>query len=148
MLTFPHRSKLIGPNLRFPRSVSSSKEAIDKKSKKIGAIVKRQPIPKPTPCDHIDIGQVVLCKMRGFVEWPALVTGFNNNLIAIEFFGDKTTHKAAIKNFFIFEKSHDTIVNNIRSKKGYSRELYCKSVREAEDLLGVPREISILNQID
>lgn len=51
---------------------------------------------KPTPCDHVERGQVVLCKMRGFCEWPAIVTGFEKNLITVEFFGDHTTQKTAI----------------------------------------------------
>lgn len=55
---------------------------------------------KLKPCENVKIDEVLLCKMKGYCEWPCLVTRFEKNLIKIEFFGDHTTHKAAISNFF------------------------------------------------
>lgn len=99
---------------------------------------------KPVPCELVEIGQVLLCKMRGYVAWPALVNGIENKLISIEFFGDKTTHKATIGNFFKFEASQAYIIGNLKRKKNF---LYSKAVKEAEIMLGVPSKNSILNQI-
>lgn len=82
--------------------------------------------------------------MRGYVAWPALVNGIENKLISIEFFGDKTTHKATIGNFFKFEASQAYIIGNLKRKKNF---LYSKAVKEAEIMLGVPSKNSILNQI-
>lgn len=84
-------------------------------------VVHRKPI--AIPCDHVVMGQVVLCKMKGHCEWPAKVTGFKDNLKCIEFFGDHTTHEAALCNYFNFEDSHEVILANLRSKKG----LYTKN---------------------
>lgn len=83
--------------------------------------------------------------MKGFCEWPAVVKGFENRLILIEFFGDKKTHKASIKNFFQFKKSQHNIVENIR-RKGVT-SLYGRAVKEAEIALGIPDELSIFHQV-
>lgn len=99
---------------------------------------------KPTPCDDVKEGQIVLCKMKGYCEWPAKVTGFEKNLIKVEFFGDHTTQKTAIKNIFCFEDSCDLILSNLRMKK---TPLYSKSVREAECVLGITKEKSIFNRL-
>lgn len=106
------------------------------------AVIHRKPI--ATPCDRVVLGQVVLCKMKGHPLWPAKVIGFENNLISIEFYGDRTTHKAAICNFFKFEESTEAIIANLKSKK---RPLYKKSVLEAERELKIPEEHSILSRI-
>lgn len=99
---------------------------------------------KLKPCENVKIGEVLLCKMRGYCEWPCLVTGFEKNPIEIEFFGDHTSHKAAISNFFSFVNNSDNIISNLKPKKN---TLYRKSVIEAEMLMGVPSEESILNRI-
>lgn len=82
--------------------------------------------------------------MRGFCEWPARVTGFENALILVEFFGDYTTHKAGINNFYKFEESSDVILANLRGRKN---PLYSKSIREAEAVLGVPMRDSVTNRV-
>lgn len=116
-----------------------------KKNKKNRAVVKSRPIFKPKPCEHVEVGQIVLCKMRGFAEWPGTITDIQNNLISIKFFGDNTTHKAAKNNFFTFEDCTDIILNHLRTKKN---TLYAKSVKEAEYVLGIPHEKSIFNQVN
>lgn len=115
---------------------------VKKEVKKV--VQRRQPIPKPKNCTNIVIGEVVLCRMRGFAEWPSFVTSINGNMISVEFFGDHTTHTAAIEHFYIFEESTDTILSNLRK---YKRPLYKKSVKEAENALGIPADKSILNLI-
>lgn len=92
----------------------------------------------------VEINDIVLCKMRGYCLWPAMVTGLKNGLVSIQFFGDHTTHTAAIKNFFKFEDSSDFILALLKGRKN---PLLAKSIREAELALGIPRENSLLNQI-
>lgn len=143
----------VGPKLRSQHSQKPSLAEVSrqitpdkgKKNKKNNALVKPRSIIKPKPCERVEIGQIVLCKMRGFAEWPALVIDIHNNLITIQFFGDNTTHKAALNNFFKFEDCHDIILNHIRTKK---TPLYTKSVLEAERVLGIPTEKSLINQIN
>lgn len=113
------------------------------KSIKKGAVVKSHKS-KPKPTVSVQLGEVVLCKMRGFCEWPARVFGIENGLIHVEFFGDHTTHKAAIHNFYKFEDSSDVILANLRGRKN---ALYSKSVREAEVVLGIPLPDSITNRV-
>lgn len=129
---------------RIGISLNGRNEIVRKKNQKSKALAKIEPVPKPVPCELVEIGQVLLCKMRGYVAWPALVNGIENKLISIEFFGDKTTHKATIGNFFKFEASQAYIIGNLKRKKNF---LYSKAVKEAEIMLGVPSKNSILNQI-
>lgn len=119
----------------------SNKKANGKKKKTTKAVVRRGQKSSAEPCDRVVVGQVVLCKMKGFCECTAIVTGLEGNQIAIRFFGDNTTHKAALCNFYSFEKSHRTIIENIRPKK---TGLYERAVLEAEYALGIPREMSII----
>lgn len=136
---------IIGRALRSrpPRDQSEKQPKVTKKST---AIVKAQPIAKLTPCCSVELGEVVLCKMRGFCEWPAIVTEIKDNMIHVEFFGDYTTHKAAINgNFFKFKESYDAIKFNLLYKK---KPLYSKAVAEAEISLGVPFAKSIFRLIE
>lgn len=114
-----------------------------KKTNKSRALVRSKTISKPKACESVINHEVVLVKIKGFCEWPAIVTGIENKLISIKFFGDQTTRKISLKNVFKFEDSHETILNNLRMKK---TPLYAKSVQEAEKMLGVPPEKPILNQ--
>lgn len=82
--------------------------------------------------------------MRGFCEWPGIVTEIENGLITVNFFGDCTFHKATICNFYKFEESSDIILANLRKRK---TPLYMKSVREAEAVLGIPLPNSITYKI-
>lgn len=115
---------------------------MNKKSKEI---VRFKPTSKPKPCERVEIGEIVLCKMRGYCEWPASVTELQKNVVHIEFFGDHTTHKSTLGNIYKFEESHDLILANLKMKK---TPQYSKAVREAESVLGIPFEKSIMNQIN
>lgn len=124
----------------YPRK--KPKIEIKNKTAKSKALVRTTS--KPMPCKSVDIGEVILCKMRGFPEWPAFVTGFDRNLACIQFFGDQTTHKAAPKNFYKFRDSFQLMALHLHTKKN---PLYIKAVREAETVLGVPSHASVLNNI-
>lgn len=105
----------------------------------------RSTVPKPKRCDKVNIGEIVMCKMRGFNEWPAIVTGFENNLIVVEFFGDHKTHKSSIKNVFKFKDCSEIILSNLKTKKS---PLFAKSVQETEVWLGISDEHSIFKRIN
>lgn len=49
-----------------------------------------------------------------------------------------------MKNFYVFEESHETIIQNIKILK---RPLYRKAVKEAETVLNIPPEHSVLSKI-
>lgn len=98
---------------------------------------------KPKNVESVIIGDVILCKMRGYAEWPARVITVEKNRITVQFFGDHQTHTTTIKNIFNFANSTDVILRNINGRKG---PMYAKSVREAEVLLGIDSKDSILNQ--
>lgn len=119
---------------------------IQKKSNKSDsrALVLRRPKLMPNRCQTVEIGQVILYRLSGFCEWPAEVTSVDGIMAHIKFFGDRTTQKSKIANFFKFEDSHEIILYNLRNRK---TALYRKSVREAEIVLGIPEQFSILNQI-
>lgn len=107
-------------------------------------IVSVRPAFKLKPCESVENGAVILCKLRGYCEWPAFVTKIDGNMIAVEFFGDHTTHKTTSKNIFNFGDGHDLMVSQLRARKS---PLYKRVVEEAEGVLGVPQEFSILNRI-
>lgn len=109
------------------------------------ALVRRRFAPKK--CDKIEIGQIVLFKLRGFCEWPAFVTGINGNKIDVEFFGDQTVQNGTIAHFYTFEDNHELIAANYMTKKNiFAKALYGKAIREAESVLGIRAENSIFNQ--
>lgn len=83
--------------------------------------------------------------MKGFAMWPAVVTGFQKKLIEINFFGDNTSHKAALCNFYKFEESHDIMIANLKTKK---TPLYKKAILEAEYMLNIPPKMSLTNKIN
>lgn len=117
--------------------------AKNQKPKKKGRALVKMHKSKFKSVENVQLGEIVLCKMRGFCEWPARVTGFENTQIAVQFFGDNTTHRAAIHNFYKFEESSDIILANLQGRKN---PLYWKSIREAELALGIPSSHSITNR--
>lgn len=121
-----------------------AKETNHVKSRKTAVAIRRPPI-KRVPCANVKINDIVLFKMRGFCEWPALVIGIHDRIVEVEFFGDHTTQKSSKKeNILEFKGSADLIIHNLRQKKC---SLFRKAIREAEVMLGVPEESSILVQI-
>lgn len=100
---------------------------------------------KPVPCETVQINEIVSFKMRGFCIWPGRVISIINNVVEVEFFGDKSTQKSVLgPNICKFDDSAEQIICNLRNIKS---PLYRKAVREAEIFLGVPESQSILNRI-
>lgn len=100
---------------------------------------------KKKPAESASIGDVMLCKMKGYPEWPCMVTGVDHGLVSVEFFGDHTTHRAAIHNFYNLADNIDIVLHNLKGRKN---PLYSCSIREAELIMGIPDELSILNRFD
>lgn len=96
--------------------------------------------PKPKPLEKANIGDVILCRLKGYPAWPCRVTDVEKNMISVEFFGDGTTTKTSIKNCFDFVDSVETCLSVLRNRK---TPLYSKSLKEAESVLGIPVEKSI-----
>lgn len=95
----------------------------------------------PTQLETVEISQILLCRMRGFCEWPAKVLLINDDdNIYVEFYGDHTFQWTNINNLFSFKDSAEIIMQNIKSKK---RPLYAKSVKEAEVDLNIPSHLSL-----
>lgn len=82
--------------------------------------------------------------MKGYCEWPANVTSIENNRIGVTFFGDQTMFKTSLINLYKFEESADVILANLRGRK---TPLYGKAVMEAEAVLEIPLELSLMNRI-
>lgn len=136
---------LLASRLRVKRVAESvpskPKGRVEKKAKKL---VSARPKNKIKPCESVSDGQIVLCKMRGYSEWPAIVTGISGNVIAVEFFGDHTIQNTTIKNIFPIENAAELMLSHLKTHK---TPLYSKSVQEAEKALGIPQELSILRRI-
>lgn len=108
--------------------------------KKEGSLAYQKP--RSTPIQNLELGQVVLCKMRGYSHWPCIVTRMIGNMIKIRFFGDNTTHNTNMKNCLDFSESSEIMKSNLRRLKN---TLYKKAVQEAEAVLGISHEHSVLN---
>lgn len=86
------------------------------------------------------VGDVVLCKIRGFPDWPAIVIEVvmpdKKGLprITVRFFGDKTTHTTTITNIFPFIACRDLMIAKLCGRK---HPLYGKSIAEAQGVLQV-----------
>lgn len=100
---------------------------------------------KPKPIETVDLGEVVLCKLKGYPAWPARVTAMDKNIITVKFFGDESTARTSIKNCFNFLDSVDLVLTILRSRKS---PLYAKSIKETEFVLGIPPSKSILNRVN
>lgn len=134
--------------MQLPRAAKTSaikREEVNtnvKNSDKATAVAQHLPKSTYIPVEKVTNGQIILCKVRGFCPWPGVVTGFDKNLISVKFFGDNSTYKAAINNFFKFEESSGAIIHNLKMKKN---PMYSKAVREAEAVIGIAEKDSILN---
>lgn len=100
--------------------------------------------PQAVPCTTVAIGDIILCKMRGYCRWPACVTGLDKNAIFVEFFGDHTTQKTTLPNLFSFCDSFHDILYNLRRLRD---PLFSKAVKEAEGSLKIPEKNSIFNKM-
>lgn len=110
-----------------------------KVAKKSTALV-RVKQPHALGCEKVAVGDVILCKMRGYCPWPAFVTKINGNSVFVEFFGDHTTQKTTLANLYKFQGSGDLVLANLKRLKS---PLFSKAVREAEVVLNIPENVSI-----
>lgn len=130
--------------LRPRNDTSKNANEAPKKKKSCKAVIKST-YKKPVPRKIINSGDVILCKMRGFCEWPAIITKIENKSITVEFLGNHTTTKTTSSNIYDMVESVDAVVFNIKSRKS---PLYRKAVQEAERLLGIPPKNSMLAGCD
>lgn len=98
----------------FVHSIGSDSKT--KNQTKSRALIKLNSF-KPKPVDSIHVGQVLLCKIRGFSEWPAYVNNIHNGIVNVTFFGDKTTTKTTMKHLYSFTDSVDFLVYMVQKKK-------------------------------
>lgn len=121
------------PSVKQKKTATKSKTAIA-----IAKSMKRNLV----HVEQVEVNDIVLCRMRGFCEWPAKIIRIENGAINVEFFGDHTTHVTSLKNVFEFGNIHSAEL--MRSNlKGRKNPLLKKAIREAEVLLGIPDHISI-----
>lgn len=131
------------PRLR-PRLATNQPMKIREKKKNTVLVSKRVPI-KPEPCKHVEVNQIVLFRMRGFCEWPSRILSIDKNVVEVQFFGDRTTQKSVLgENIFKFEESTELILFNLRNRK---KKDYEKAIKEAEMMMRIPEEMSILNRV-
>lgn len=97
------------------------------------------------PVSTVEIGQVILCKLRGWCEWPGRVSQIVNDKIKVTFYGDYSITWTSIGHIFSFENSVDNIMMNLRTKK---TPLYAKSICEAEVNLRIPPHLSLLKKVN
>lgn len=96
---------------------------------------------KKVPYKSAKLGEPVLCKMRGFCEWPAIVRKIENNSVTVEFFGDHSFTTTTFNNIYNLMESMDLVEFNLKSRRTPS---YQKAVSECERVLGIPPEHSII----
>lgn len=123
--------------------IPGQSKIIATKTKTKSTAIVRMTNPKAVCCKEVHIGSTVLCKIKGYCPWPALVTDIDKNMVFVEFYGDHTIQKTTIKNLYSFEDSVDLIVFNAKRLKC---QLFQKAVREAEIYLGIPHRVSVLTQ--
>lgn len=141
-LTIKTEGVLTMTRLRPRRTVIVDEMKTNRGTKALSTV---RPTSKPMPCKDIQIGKIILFKMRGFSEWPARCIEIKNKVIKVEFFGDHTTQKTSKKScLFEFHDSYAYILYLLQTKK---TPLFAKAVREAEFELGIPDTVSILNRV-
>lgn len=99
---------------------------------------------KPQHANSVEVDEIVLVKIRGWSEWPAIVTALRNEKIHVKFFGDGKTFETKIVNVYKFADCHELILSNMKKGK---MTFYKKAVSEAEVYAGIPQSQSITNLI-
>lgn len=133
----------IDRNIERPNVKEARKTAVKNANQGIKSKAVVRANSKPKPCEHVDEGDIVLCKMRGFSAWPAMIRKVEQNSVFVEFFGDHTTQKTMLKNLYLFHESHSEIISNLKRLKN---PMYSKAIREAERALQIPDELSIFTK--
>lgn len=97
----------------------------------------------------LEIGTIVLAKMRSYRPWPAVILNSNGRTVFwVRFFG-KGSHGSVKKIDCVpFNKSIECVLEFLKAMSSNSHDDYGRSVREAEIALGIPAENSLLNQLN
>lgn len=142
----PKRQRLDAqhPKRELRQQLKPAQPITSKRSKKSTALV-RAKHPMAVLCERVDVNDVILCKMRGFCPWPALVTEINGNSVFVEFFGDHTTQKTTLANTYKFNDSSELILHNLLRLKN---PLFARAVQEAELALRIPESVSIFGKMN
>lgn len=108
-------------------------------------IVRREVTPKLIKVDRnlIEIGLVILAKMRTYAAWPSAVVSLKKNYISVKFFGDDTIGNVPYDAVGIFSENHELIRSNLRKKING----YIKAVKFAEGTLNITPHLSIVETI-
>lgn len=111
------------------------------KPKKGRSLVKANKF-KPRSAQSVELHEIVCCYIRGWPEWPATITEINGRNVTVKFFGDDKNFTTSLMNIYKFHECGEIMSNKVRGRKD---PLYARSIQEAELVLGIPPELSILN---
>lgn len=93
----------------------------------------------------LQIGDLVLARMRGYWPWPGRVENFssNNKIVGCYFFGTHNRGPVGSKNVLPFVDASETV----RLACVNPPDIYMKAIKEVEYECGVPEELSVLNAL-
>lgn len=93
---------------------------------------------------NFTVNSIVLAKQKYSIPWPARVLKINSDSVYVYFFGDTREGFVDPSEIYDFANSTDSIRSVIRSNR--KPRYYIDGILEAEQLLGIPKHISILNR--
>lgn len=93
--------------------------------------------------DQFTVGQIVMAKMKGWTPWPCVIERFTNKKRAqVIFFGTNQTGSVDLNESVRMESSNEVI----RLLLLRSLDRFPKGIREAESVLGISEENSIMRE--
>lgn len=95
--------------------------------------------------ETLNIDQIVVTKMKSYCPWPAQVRAFSKNAKRAEvyFFGTHNIGMVDVHEIVDFSQAYDVMRFLLLRKIPY----YAKAVRELEEVLQVPAELSMLKEM-
>lgn len=124
--TIEHKPK---PSLALVKSVSSSYNSLWNMAKK------NRSLPQANT--------IVLAKMKSFSPWPSKLVSINGVKAFVYFFGTNNHGTVLFKEVVPFNETSSVI----RILATMKIQHFKKAIREAEIFIGIPSELSILNEI-
>lgn len=93
----------------------------------------------------LEIGQLVVTKMKSYAPWPAQIRAFSKNCKRTEvyFFGTANIGMVDTSETVHLKHAHDVIRLLLLRKISY----YMKAVKELERVCGVPDDLSMLREV-
>lgn len=131
-----------GYNVRNRKRVSEGSSCPPPAKRSRALVVRKEPTPKLIQAskDVLAEGTIVLAKMRSFAAWPARILSFGKTYVNVHFFGDDSTGHVPYDKIGLFEDNHQLLKCNLEKKiNGYTR-----AVAFVEQVLGIPKHLSIL----